>query len=53
VGLALADETLDHSDLIGERTGICPAPGHWPARNRHSAKLDMFALLGAGDIGMS
>ena len=45
-------EALDHRALIGEKyQGIRPAPGY-PACPDHSAKLDMFALLGAGDIGM-
>ena len=46
-------ESLEHDDLIGEKyQGIRPAPGA-PACRDHSAKLDMFALLGAGDIGMA
>ena len=46
-------EALEHSDLIGEKyQGIRPAPGY-PACPDHSAKLDMFALLGAQDIGMA
>ena len=46
-------EALGHDDLIGEKyQGIRPAPGY-PACPDHSAKLDMFALLGAQDIGMA
>ena len=46
-------ESLAHDDLIAEKyQGIRPAPGY-PACPDHSAKLDMFALLGAGDIGMA
>ena len=46
------NEALSHEALIAEQyKGIRPAPGY-PACPDHSAKLDMFALLGAGDIGM-
>jgi 5-methyltetrahydrofolate--homocysteine methyltransferase len=48
-----ASETLEISDLIGEKyQGIRPAPGY-PACPDHSAKHDMFELLGAADIGMT
>jgi len=48
-----ANEALAVSDLIGEKyQGIRPAPGY-PACPDHSVKKDMFALLGAGDIGMA
>ena len=41
------------TDLIGETyQGIRPAPGY-PACPDHSVKKDMFALLGAADIGMA
>ncbi|NQW95143.1 MAG: methionine synthase, partial [Polaromonas sp.] len=47
-----ASETLEVSELIGEKyQGIRPAPGY-PACPDHSVKSDMFKLLGAGDIGM-
>ena len=46
-------EGLDHDALIAEKyQGIRPAPGY-PACPDHSAKQDMFALLGAADIGMA
>ena len=48
-----AHEALSLDELIGEKyQGIRPAPGY-PACPDHSAKLDMFALLGAGDVGMA
>jgi 5-methyltetrahydrofolate--homocysteine methyltransferase len=48
-----ANESLEVSDLIGEKyQGIRPAPGY-PACPDHSVKKDMFELLGAGDIGMA
>ena len=48
-----AGELLDFTDLIGEKyQGIRPAPGY-PACPDHSAKKDMFDLLGAGDVGMA
>ena len=48
-----ANESLEVSDLIGEKyQGIRPAPGY-PACPDHSVKKDMFDLLGAGDIGMA
>ena len=48
-----AGETLEISELIGEKyQGIRPAPGY-PACPDHSVKNDMFELLGASDIGMS
>ena len=48
-----ADEALEVNALIGEKyQGIRPAPGY-PACPDHSVKKDMFALLGAGDIGMA
>ena len=47
------DEALEVTDLIGETyQGIRPAPGY-PACPDHSVKKDMFALLGAADIGMA
>jgi len=48
-----ADEQLDNEALIAEKySGIRPAPGY-PACPEHSEKLTLFAMLGAGDIGMS
>ena len=48
-----ASETLEVTDLIGEKyQGIRPAPGY-PACPDHSVKKDMFELLGAADIGMA
>jgi 5-methyltetrahydrofolate--homocysteine methyltransferase len=48
-----AGENLDTGALIAEKyQGIRPAPGY-PACPDHSAKKDMFELLGAGDIGMA
>ena len=45
-------ESLSHDELLGEKyCGIRPAPGY-PACPDHSAKLAMFELLGASDIGM-
>ena len=46
-------EALAFEDLISEKyQGIRPAPGY-PACPDHSAKKDMFELLGAADIGMA
>ena len=46
-------EALETTELIAEKyRGIRPAPGY-PACPDHSAKKDMFALLGAADIGMT
>ena len=46
-------EALDSSAMIAEKyQGIRPAPGY-PACPDHSAKKDMFDLLGAADIGMA
>ena len=48
-----ADEALSPEDMIAEKyQGIRPAPGY-PACPDHSVKKDMFALLGAADIGMA
>jgi 5-methyltetrahydrofolate--homocysteine methyltransferase len=48
-----ADEQLDNEALIAEKySGIRPAPGY-PACPEHSEKQTLFAMLGAGDIGMS
>ena len=47
------DEALSSKELISEAyKGIRPAPGY-PACPDHSAKSDLFAVLQAGDIGMS
>jgi 5-methyltetrahydrofolate--homocysteine methyltransferase len=47
-----AGEQLSHEQLIAEAyQGIRPAPGY-PACPSHLAKRDIFALLGAEDIGM-
>jgi len=47
-----ADESLGNDELIAERyRGIRPAPGY-PACPDHLVKRDMFALLGAAEIGM-
>ena len=47
------DEALSSKELIAEAyKGIRPAPGY-PACPDHSAKSDLFAVLQAGDIGMS
>ncbi len=46
-------ESLDVPALIAEQyQGIRPAPGY-PACPDHSAKKEMFDLLGAADIGMA
>ena len=46
-------ESLSVDEMIGEKyQGIRPAPGY-PACPDHSAKKDMFELLGAADIGMA
>ena len=48
-----AGEALELTDIIAEKyQGIRPAPGY-PACPDHSAKHDMFELLGAADIGMA
>ncbi len=47
------DEPLDAEALTAERfLGIRPAPGY-PACPDHSQKHDLFALLAAGEIGLS
>jgi 5-methyltetrahydrofolate--homocysteine methyltransferase len=47
------DEHLDSSDLVAERfRGIRPAFGY-PACPDHSEKPKLFALLGAGEVGLS
>ncbi|WP_288405013.1 vitamin B12 dependent-methionine synthase activation domain-containing protein, partial [uncultured Deinococcus sp.] len=47
------DETLDNADLIRERyDGIRPAPGY-PAQPDHTEKRTLFALLDAGEVGLS
>ncbi len=47
------DERLGHEELVDERyRGIRPAFGY-PACPDHSAKFDLFRLLGAERIGMS
>ncbi|MBC7719203.1 MAG: methionine synthase [Chitinophagaceae bacterium] len=46
-------ESLAAVELIAEKySGIRPAPGY-PACPDHSAKKDMFELLGCADIGMA
>ncbi|MFM7973396.1 MAG: vitamin B12 dependent-methionine synthase activation domain-containing protein, partial [Betaproteobacteria bacterium] len=46
------DEQLSNEELIAEAyRGIRPAPGY-PACPDHRAKLDLFRVLGAQDIGM-
>ena len=46
-------ESLAADELIAEKySGIRPAPGY-PACPDHSAKKDMFELLGCADIGMA
>jgi 5-methyltetrahydrofolate--homocysteine methyltransferase len=48
-----ADEQLDYQDLIAEKyRGIRPAPGY-PACPDHTEKGPLFALLRAGDAGMT
>ena len=48
-----ADEQLSNEDLIKEKyQGIRPAPGY-PACPDHTAKIDLFKVLQAEDIGMS
>ncbi|AVO49245.1 methionine synthase [Melaminivora suipulveris] len=45
-------ETLSNEELIKEKyQGIRPAPGY-PACPDHTAKVDLFKALRAGDIGM-
>ncbi|MBB6576531.1 5-methyltetrahydrofolate--homocysteine methyltransferase [Comamonas odontotermitis] len=47
-----ADEALSNEQLIKEQyKGIRPAPGY-PACPDHTAKIDLFQLLDAKDIGM-
>jgi 5-methyltetrahydrofolate--homocysteine methyltransferase len=47
-----ADEQLGNEELIAEAyRGIRPAPGY-PACPDHRAKLDLFRVLGAQEIGM-
>ncbi|WP_246169458.1 methionine synthase [Actinotalea subterranea] len=46
------DEDLPNAELIRERyVGIRPAPGY-PAQPDHTEKGTIFALLGAGEIGL-
>ena len=46
------DEKLDNTELIKERyRGIRPAPGY-PACPDHRAKLDLFRVLDAAEVGM-
>ena len=48
-----ADENLSNEELIKERyQGIRPAPGY-PACPDHTAKIDLFKVLQAEDIGMT
>jgi 5-methyltetrahydrofolate--homocysteine methyltransferase len=48
-----AQESLSTEALIQERyQGIRPAPGY-PACPDHSVKSDVFALLDAGEVGLS
>ncbi|WP_291425203.1 methionine synthase [Deinococcus sp.] len=47
-----ADEALENTDLIKEKyQGVRPAPGY-PAQPDHTEKRTIFALLGAGEIGL-
>ncbi|MEG0046547.1 MAG: vitamin B12 dependent-methionine synthase activation domain-containing protein, partial [Comamonas sp.] len=47
------DETLSNEELIKEQyKGIRPAPGY-PACPDHTAKIDLFKVLQADDIGMT
>jgi 5-methyltetrahydrofolate--homocysteine methyltransferase len=47
-----ADESLGNEDLIAEKyRGIRPAPGY-PACPDHRAKLDLFRVLDAAEVGM-
>jgi 5-methyltetrahydrofolate--homocysteine methyltransferase len=47
-----ADESLDNAQLIAEQyRGIRPAPGY-PACPDHRAKLDLFRVLDAAEVGM-
>ncbi|ARU04068.1 methionine synthase [Comamonas serinivorans] len=47
-----ADEQLTNEQLIKEQyRGIRPAPGY-PACPDHTAKIDLFKVLNAGEIGM-
>ncbi len=48
-----ADEALDNTQLIAEQyRGIRPAPGY-PACPDHRAKLDLFRVLDAAEVGMA
>lgn len=48
-----ADEQLSNEDLIQEKyQGIRPAPGY-PACPDHTAKIDLFQVLQAEEIGMT
>ena len=48
-----ADEALDNTQLIAEQyRGIRPAPGY-PACPDHRAKIDLFRVLDAADVGMA
>ena len=48
-----ADENLSNEELIKEQyKGIRPAPGY-PACPDHTAKIDLFKVLQAEDIGMT
>src|SRR5574344_272644 len=48
-----ADEQLSNQDLIQEKyQGIRPAPGY-PACPDHTAKIDLFQVLQAEEIGMT
>jgi len=47
-----ADEDLSNEDLIKEKyRGVRPAPGY-PACPDHTAKIDLFKVLAAQEIGM-
>jgi 5-methyltetrahydrofolate--homocysteine methyltransferase len=48
-----AGEALDNEALVKEQyRGIRPAPGY-PACPEHTVKREMFALLQAGEVGMT
>ena len=48
-----ADENLSNAELIKEQyQGIRPAPGY-PACPDHTAKIDLFKVLAADEIGMT
>ena len=48
-----ADESLSNEELIKEKyQGIRPAPGY-PACPDHTAKIDLFKVLQADEIGMT